>query len=96
MDEIKLLLKNLNTEKSEGVHGGCGSSSPREAEDFMGRKRDVVSSELPHSKQLNIFSVRFLDKRKGYKKGILSHDSKSGQAILLWKSYYLKHLLILL
>lgn len=70
MDEIKLLLKNLNTEKSEGAHGGCGSSSPREAEDFLGRKCDVVFSEMPHSKQLNIFSVRFLDKRKGYNKGI--------------------------
>lgn len=94
MDEVKSLLKILNAEVRkirEGAQDGCGNSSPRGAQALLGRKLEVVSNDLPHSKQLNILSLRFLDKRKGYKKSILSHLSKSGQAILLRNLYHLKH-----
>lgn len=81
-NEIKLLLKILNIEVRKirgGAHkSGCGNSSPRGAQDFLGTKCKVVSNDLPHSKQLNILSVRFLGKIKGYKKSILNHHSKSG------------------
>lgn len=66
MDEIKLLLKILNIEVRkirEDAQDGCDNSSSRGAQDFLGRKLGVVSNDLPHSKQLNTLSLRFLDKR---------------------------------